>query len=150
MIIDSLDKASFYFPDSPLNTRFKKAFTFLRQSYLSSLPPGEYILEEGLIKAIVKDDLHRGKENNPLEGHQKDIDLHYTIEGEDLLGWKDAWSCKPTMEFNREEDYVFFQDKPLFWFPLKAGQFCLFFPQDAHVALGGEGKIRKVVIKIAV
>jgi beta-galactosidase beta subunit len=43
---------------------------------------------------------------------------------------------------------LFFEDAPDFFFKLYPGQFGIYFPDDVHAPMIGEGKIRKVVIKV--
>jgi energy-dependent translational throttle protein EttA len=47
-------------------------------------------------------------------------------------------------------DIRFFNDAPSSWIATPPGSFCLFFPEDAHAPLVSAGRIRKVVVKIAV
>ena len=131
-----------------INPHFATAFHFLRNVDLTSLDPGKHEIDgENVFAFVIKGE---GKPDVKLEGHQKYIDLHVTITGKDRIGWKDASSCTLEGEFNVEDDYVFFTDPPLFWMEVPEDHFALFFPQDAHAPLGGEGKIHKIVLKILV
>jgi beta-galactosidase beta subunit len=44
----------------------------------------------------------------------------------------------------------FFYDRPTTWLTLSAGQFAVFFPEDAHAPLAGQGGVHKAVVKVAV
>ena len=48
-------------------------------------------------------------------------------------------------------EYVnqFFKDKADFFVPVRQGMFAVFFPGDAHQPMVGTGRIRKVVLKVA-
>jgi beta-galactosidase beta subunit len=52
--------------------------------------------------------------------------------------------------YDAEKDIVFFDDAPETWFRVPAGSFAVFFPEDAHAPLAGEGEVRKVIVKVAV
>jgi biofilm protein TabA len=53
-------------------------------------------------------------------------------------------------DFLPEKDYEFFTDEPQAWIRVCAGNFVIFFPEDAHAPLCGEGQVHKVVLKVAV
>lgn len=147
MILDHSTNLKKYFK---LNNHFVKVFNFLRSTDLLSLKQGKYFLDAESLIAIVSEGENKSKEKVKLEGHRKYIDLHFTIKGENILGWKDATWCENESQFNKEKDYVFFKDKPDLLIKIPEQHFAIFFPHDAHAALGGEGKIKKVVFKIAI
>jgi len=67
------------------------------------------------------------------------------------MGWRSKSSCNhPSSEYDHEADIQFFNDAPDLWFPVAAGVFAVFFPEDAHMPLISSGQIHKVVVKIAV
>jgi beta-galactosidase beta subunit len=35
------------------------------------------------------------------------------------------------------------------WVAVPPGSFAIFFPHDAHAPLGGEGRVKKAVVKVA-
>jgi YhcH/YjgK/YiaL family protein len=53
------------------------------------------------------------------------------------------------VEYNDDKDVQRFSDEPDTILKLKAGQYAIFFPEDAHMPLLGSGEIHKVVIKVA-
>lgn len=145
MIIDSLSNASKYFP---INKRLESAFSFLQKNDLNKLSSGNYLLDDCNLFAIINETNHTGIEKLKLEKHKKYIDIHYTIVGTDILGWRNTENCSEEANFNKEKDFVFLREKSIINFSLPAGYFVIFFPDDAHFALAGEGNIKKVVIKV--
>ncbi|WP_240415718.1 YhcH/YjgK/YiaL family protein [Paenibacillus periandrae] len=87
------------------------------------------------------------------EKHEKYIDVHYLIEGEETIGWSalrdDAAAAKP---YDSEQDYVLYEpsaDELLL--QLKPGMYAVFFPNDIHrPGMGQQTKIKKAVVKIHV
>ena len=66
-----------------------------------------------------------------------------------VVGWKALADChEPVSDYRT--DIQFFHDAPATWIAVPPGHFCIFFPEDAHAPLVGEGIIRKVIFKIAV
>jgi biofilm protein TabA len=145
MIYDTIENCRKYLG---MNLHFATALRFLQETDLVALGVGKCEIEGENVFGYVIDS--EGKPDVKLEGHKKYIDLHVTITGKDRIGWKDASACTEEAPFNVEDDYVFFTDTPTTWFEVPEGHFALFFPRDAHAPLGGEGKIKKVVVKILI
>jgi len=53
-------------------------------------------------------------------------------------------------EYNAEKDVVFYNDAPDMYFQLTNNQFAIFFPEDVHAPMIGEGEIKKLVIKVKI
>ncbi|MDX1954798.1 MAG: YhcH/YjgK/YiaL family protein, partial [Chitinophagaceae bacterium] len=64
---------------------------------------------------------------------------------------KPRQSCKqPKGDYDDAKDVLFYNDKPDTFFQLSDGQFAIFFPEDVHAPMIGEGDIRKLVIKVKI
>lgn len=148
MILAKLNESNRYRALHPL---FARAFDFLRKSDLSALAPGKHAVEGEQIFAIVEDCAGRTRAEAKLECHRRYIDIQLVLEGVDEMGWKPVAECvDPATDYDAARDIRFFNDAPSSWVATPPGAFCLFFPEDAHAPLISTGKIRKVVVKIAV
>ncbi len=148
MIIDHLSQAARY---QMLVSGLKLGFDFLHRNDLLSLADGKHVIDDERVFAIVAHDQGRGKPESPLEFHARYIDIQYVIGGTDLIGWRSTPSCQQVLsKYDRDKDIGFFKEEPRTWFPLDAGNFAIFFPDDAHAPLAGEGTVHKVVVKVAV
>lgn len=156
MIIASLDelKNREDFKKYNYGTALVKAISFLRDSTPEKFVLGEHTIVEGMQMMVLEveqdGEVKLEGKRRKLEAHRKYIDVHYTISGEDRCGWKEVSNCIPEEKFNIKEDYVFFIDEPVIWNNIPPEHVAIFFPEDAHVALCGKGKVRKVVIKVPV
>ena len=56
----------------------------------------------------------------------------------------------PNGDYNAEKDVQFYNDTPETFFQLRDGQFAIFFPEDVHAPMIGEGTIKKLVIKVKI
>jgi YhcH/YjgK/YiaL family protein len=84
-----------------------------------------------------------------FECHDKHIDIQLCISGTEMLGWKPREACTSQRgEYNAEKDVVFYNDAPDMYFELRDGQFAIFYPEDVHAPMIGEGTIKKMVIKV--
>lgn len=148
MILDTLAQADRYLALHPL---FARAFEFLRSTDLGALAPGQHAIDDVRLFAIVEEGTGRTRAEAKLECHRRYIDIQLVLAGLDEMGWKPLAECMdPATEYDAARDIRFFNDAPASWIATPAGSFCLFFPDDAHAPLVSDGRIRKVVVKIAV
>lgn len=150
MIIDTLSNAEKYFCVHPL---FKKAFEYINSQKLDAIEPGRHEIDADLLKAIVSDKPGMTKEESiaKFECHDKHIDIQLCINGTEQIGWKPRENClQQKGEYNPEKDVVFYNDAPEMFFQLTNGQFGIFFPEDVHAPMIGEGEIKKMVIKVKI
>jgi YhcH/YjgK/YiaL family protein len=147
MIIDNFSNANKYFP---LHALFERCFDYLRTSQLEDLPSGKVDIDGDNLFAIVSrngDSINASK----LEVHQRYLDIHYVIEGEDSIGWKFLDACtEPIGVFNEKDDYQLFNDSDFHRFSLKASEFAIVYPNDAHAPLLQTKQLFKIVLKVKI
>ncbi|MFL5808442.1 MAG: YhcH/YjgK/YiaL family protein [Flavisolibacter sp.] len=146
MVIDTLDNADKYVS---LHPRFKKAFEFIKSQDLNKIEPGKYPIDGADLHASVslKDGVKI--EDAKFEAHDHFIDIQVCPGGKEKLGWKPRNKCVDIKDpYNAEKDVIFFKDKPDMYFELNAGQFAIFYPEDVHAPMIGEGPIKKLVVKV--
>lgn len=149
MIIDTIKNASKYFPVHPL---FAKAFEYINQNDLENIEVGKSEISDGL-KAIISQSIGKTKEASlsKFECHNKNIDIQFCINGTETFGWKPREKCVvPNGGYNEEKDVQLFFDDADTFFQLTNGQFVIFFPEDVHAPMIGEGEIKKLVIKVKI
>ncbi|MFZ2541436.1 MAG: YhcH/YjgK/YiaL family protein [Gallionella sp.] len=148
MIFSTLSQSNRY---TVLHPQFQIAFEYIRSTDMMSLAPGQYPIHGDGLFAIVEHMPGRTRAVAKLECHRRYIDIQLVLEGVDEMGWKPLADChKPVSDYQTEQDIQFFHDAPATWIAAPTGAFCIFFPEDAHAPLVGEGIIRKVIFKIAV
>lgn len=157
MVIDTLASGHRY---ADLHPEFAKAFEFLAHADWVELAAGSVNPERHSVRhAIDGDRMYvsidhmegRGRDGARLEAHRRHIDIQFTIEGHEQIGWKPLAGCaQPAGAFNEERDVGFFSDSPETWLSLPAGTFAIFFPDDAHAPLAGRGTVKKAILKIAI
>jgi YhcH/YjgK/YiaL family protein len=148
MLLDRLEDASRY---AALHAGIAAGLEFLRQPGLDSLPDGRHgILGEQLF-ALVARQQGRGRDPSPLEFHRQYIDIQYVVAGHESIGWlPTADGRRIAIPYDPQRDIGFFRDRPETWLALSAGMFAVFFPEDAHAPLAGDGPVHKVVLKVRV
>jgi YhcH/YjgK/YiaL family protein len=150
MIAGTLAQSSRYVSLSP---RFGAAFDFLR-NLSADLPPGRHDIAGddcfALVQAYTTKPLAEGK----FEAHRNYIDIQFVQAGRETLLWTPLASLAETRPYDSEKDYALFaapaNATPL---RLRAGEFTIFYPEDAHapcLELDGPSEVRKVVVKVRV
>jgi YhcH/YjgK/YiaL family protein len=148
MILDTLAASGKY---TGMHAGFARAFAFLTTTDLAALPPGRHEIDGSRLYVSIDHKDGRGEEGARREAHRRYIDIHYTIDGDERIGWMPIARCqKPDAPFDESRDVVLFADRPTTWVAVPPGSFTIFFPHDAHAPLAGHGLLKKAVVKIAV
>jgi biofilm protein TabA len=148
MIVDSLEQGNKYASLHPL---FAKAFAYLSSTGLGSLEVGKFDIDGDRLRMIVSDAQGKTSEESvaKFECHNAHIDIQVCIRGKETMGWKPRGSCvSPKGEYNAEKDVLFYDDAPDSFFSLTDGQFVIFYPDDVHAPMIGDGMIKKLVVKV--
>ena len=149
MILDTFQNAHKYYNVHPL---FKQAFDYINAQNLSAIEIGKFDIAEGL-KVINNTALGKTAEASlaKFECHNKNIDIQLCVKGVEKMGWKPRHKCvNPNGEYNDEKDVQLFLDQPDTFFTITDLQFVIFFPEDVHAPMIGEGEITKMVIKVQI
>ncbi|GAA4746658.1 YhcH/YjgK/YiaL family protein [Flavisolibacter ginsenosidimutans] len=148
MIVDSLANSDKYVS---LHPRFAKAFEFIKSQNLESIEVGKYPIDGAELHASVSNKDGVKAEDAKFEAHNHFIDIQVCPAGSEQIGWKPRSKCvDPKGDYNAEKDVTFFNDKPDTYFSLNAGQFAIFYPEDVHAPMIGEGPVKKLVVKVKI
>lgn len=150
MIIDILSNAEKYYCIHPL---FSKAFEYIKSINLETIEPGNYGIDGEKLRLLVfnKQGMTITESAAKFECHNKHIDIQLCLKGREQIGWKARTTCSnPNGDYNNEKDFIFYKDTPDLFFQLIENQFAVFFPEDVHAPMIGEGIIKKLVIKVEI
>jgi len=148
MIADSLSHATLY---SQLGPKFKQAFDYLRNTDLVNCPAGKYELDGEKVFVVVQEYTTKPAEQGTWEAHRRHIDVQYMIQGEEKIGYASLGRMQPG-DYDETKDFLALSGEGEY-VRLHAGDFAVFFPQDAHMpnlAFGQPDPVKKAVIKITV
>ncbi len=147
MILAPLSEFGTYLNLHPLLSRVEQALITLDFS-----KPGEKIYVDGeKLIAIPSFDKGKSRENALLEAHNRYIDVQVCLQGNETMGWRSRTDChQPQSEFDGAKDIIFYNDQPMSYVSVPPYHFVIFFPNDCHAPLIGEGFIRKVVFKLEI
>jgi len=150
MVIDKLSEINKY---ASLHPRFAKAIDYIITTNLLNTEPGTVLVDGEDIKAIIMEGNCVPAEESlaGFECHNTYIDIQIVLKGKETVGWRARTSCSmPKAEYSLEKDVLFYADAPTLFFELHAGMFSIYFPEDVHAPMIGEGSIKKVVMKVRV
>ena len=149
MITANIKDAKRYFG---VNPNFEKAFEFLKTLNKDS-DTGAFEFDgfKGSIVAFDASDTTPDGEQKPLEAHREYLDIHYVLDGSEAIGYADIDTLEGVTDYDAEGDYILLKGD-MYKVYLKAGDFCIVFPEDAHAptmhAFDSKGK--KTIVKIRV
>jgi YhcH/YjgK/YiaL family protein len=149
MIIDTLENTGKYYNIHP---SFEEVFKYLAENDLNQLADGTIDMPSS-IRAFLTTGAGKTKETSleKFECHDEYIDIQLCIKGEETFGWKPRNKCfLQKGAYNPEKDVRFFADQPDMYFQLTENQFAVFFPEDVHAPMIGNGEIKKMVVKIKI
>jgi biofilm protein TabA len=150
MVIDKLSEINKY---ASLHPRFAKAIDYIITTNLLNTEPGTVLVDGEDIKAIIMEGNCVPKEESlaGFECHNTYIDIQIVLKGKETVGWRSRKNSRePKGEYSEEKDVLFYADAPTLFFELQAGMFSIYFPEDVHAPMIGEGPIKKVVMKVRV
>ena len=134
-----------------LHPRFKELFDYIKEHNLLNTEcgkieiDGEKIFINNVNSTCIKE------EDQLLELHHKYIDIHLVLEGHERIGWKAVEELhKEKQSYHDADDCALYSDRPTTYIDLCPEEFAIFFPEDAHAPLIGEGKIRKIIAKVLI
>lgn len=147
MILDALKNSALYYEVSP---RMKKAFELIASRDWTAVEPGIHELDGRDIYVNVMERELKLKPDAKLEVHNEYIDIQVLITGrEESFGWSERKDLsQPLGEFDAEKDIQLFDDVPQTYYTLRPGQFTVLFPEDGHAPMVGEGRVRKIIVKV--
>jgi len=89
-----------------LSEKFKKAFTFLRDTDLAALPVGNVPIDGNEVYANVQSYSTMDAADCPFESHKEYFDVQYVVEGEECFGYEPVENLIPSKEYDAEKDLI--------------------------------------------
>jgi len=148
MVLDRLEHWRRY----ATNVHFVKAFQFLEEALQPDMPDGRIDVDDDHVFALIQGYPTRPERACRFEAHRHYADIQYVYSGAEAMGWA------PIGELHVVDPYAPHHDVGFYAAPqhysrvaVRAGEFSLFYPEDAHMPglhVGGPGYVRKCVMKV--
>ena len=131
----------------------KAAIKHLQNTDFTKLAAGPYDLQGKDIYVQVIDMETKAEEAAKPEVHRKYIDVQYSPQGREIIGFaRDTGRNRVAEDLLENRDLLFYEqlenESRLVMLP---GSFAIFFPEDVHrpgIQCGEKAAIRKIVIKV--
>ena len=147
MILDKVSNSQSYVNTHPL---FAKAFEYLEEYLKNPVAPGKYEICSEDLYVVVQE--YETREEGLLEVHNKYIDIQCMVEGIEKIYYAQRQELEAETEYDEKGDAQFLKDSDnCLEFLFRAGDFAIFFPQDAHMPsmnAAGKAKAKKLVFKV--
>jgi YhcH/YjgK/YiaL family protein len=148
VIIDSIQQLSRY--DIPFQHDIAR---FLKTADLSALSVPEHIIDGRSLFVRPMTYQTRDPAQGKFETHRLYMDLQYVVKGSEIMETAPADALEPLTEYDPEGDYHFFTaKKDISRAVVRAGEFAVFFPGEAHrpccSPADGVTDVSKLVFKI--
>lgn len=148
MIIDKIKNINLY---KGLQARLDIAFDYIKNNDLTILDSGRHEVDGDNIFLLMNKYETRLDKAIVLEAHRKYVDFQYILEGEEVIEYNPYNNTTISQEYDKENDYIFYQAQNTIKLIFKAGMFAIFYPEDLHmpgVISKKKSKVKKVVIKV--
>jgi len=148
MILDKLTNWRRYSALSEL----KQAFEFLEGQTEVCLGTGRVEIDGDRVYALVQVYTPGPIAEGRFETHQRYADIQFVGKGREMMGCAPAAGLTVATPYDPQKDVAFYQHPPVFsQLALEAGEFAVFFPQDAHMPgrrLDSDETVCKIVVKV--
>lgn len=147
MVVDNLKNSLIY---EGVHDSFKECFEFIKNIKLADLEPGRYEINGENAFALVQSYNTKSLNEGIYEAHKKYIDIQYIISGEEQIGYSNLKNLEVNTPYKEEADAALLKGNGNL-LTLRAGDFAIFFPEDAHmpgISLVESSLVKKLVLKI--
>ena len=146
MILDTLDNWNKYVWR---NDSFRVAFEYL-QRLKPDIADGKHVVDGEAVFNLMQSYDTKPLEGREYEAHRDYADIQYLMSGQESILWAPKPKLTVTKPYTPDIEFYALIPDPT-ELVLAPGQFCVFFPQDAHVPCvfhTKPGKVRKAVMKV--
>jgi YhcH/YjgK/YiaL family protein len=116
----------------------------------SAMSLGRHTVDGGNMIVLVQEYTTSLSNPHKVETHVRYVDIHYVLQGEEMIGYSSANVSPVLVDTSAEQDIIYFNAVDEILAPLKAGMYAVFFPWEIHRPghIAAESSdVRKVVVK---
>ncbi len=128
MIIDYLKNKNLY-----LDEKLQKILDFIQQTKFSKITENKIFIDDYSF-FIISDIFTKPQEEGFWESHKKYIDIHYVLEGSELIGYENITNLEVNKPYNEEKDLITYHGNIKNAIELTQGMFLVAYPEDAHMS----------------
>jgi len=147
---ETIDQQQFRAEYEANKQAWDKAFAYLKNTDLNSLPVGRHPIDSNNVYALVTQGPTKMQDTAKWESHKVYIDIHHVISGKELMAMGPVDSATVLTPYDSTRDIGFYTSKGKFY-QSGTDDFFIVFPPQAHcpgVKADGVDEVKKIVIKI--
>jgi len=129
MIFDKIENIERY---SLPQRSFAKMVKFINAYEETSFQEGKFEIDGSELFGIGLTYNTKNEENCLWEAHRKYIDIHYILEGEEIVHVNDISNMEVSKLYNEGHDYELFNGEKKEELKLKKGSFLILYPNEVH------------------
>lgn len=134
-----------------LHPLFAQLFDYVRTHDLLHAPLGRITLDGDRLFINNSNPECVCREEQVLEVHRRYIDVHFLLEGEEIIGWKPLRDVgEPSQPYDEDKECALYNEPAQTYVTLIPGQLAIVWPEDPHAPIIGKGKIRKAIAKVLI
>lgn len=134
-----------------MEKKLERALEIIEDLDWETVECGNYVVDDDIYYMVQEYETKYPHEAR-YEAHQKYVDIQYIVKGEERMEFADADALKVDEAYNAEKDVVFFKEpKVIDAFIVSAGDYRIFYPEDAHrpgLCVDEPGKVKKILAKV--
>lgn len=149
MIYDSLERLALY---QGLHPNLDKAIDYCLHTDFSRKATGQYEVDSDKVFYFVQDNQLNKLPTDELEVHEKYLDLHFLLEGHELIG-AGREVAEIITPYDEAIDFASVRCQQVYPLEIDKESFLIFFPKEAHQPnqfAGKEDTVRKCVYKVLI
>lgn len=135
-----------------INKNLDKAIEMIESGEYKNAPIGRNEIDGDNVYFNVKEEKSKKLEECYFEVHQRYIDIHLTVNGEEEIAYTEIEDLKGETPYNEKSDMEILKGKSACKFKVDTERFIILFPTEPHmttIALNDEPtNLKKVVFKI--
>jgi YhcH/YjgK/YiaL family protein len=146
MVIDTLDKLSFY---ENLNPLFKEVLAFLKEHDLNTMEEGKYPIKGSDVFLNLTTAKGKTADEAVMETHRVMLDIQIPLDTPEIYGYSPLESL-PEETYNEEKDITKYPGVAAeTYVTCRPGEFAIFWPQDGHApCISNAAGIKKAIFKV--
>ena len=134
-----------------MEKKLEKALEIIEDLDWETVECGTYTVDDDIFYMVQEYETKHPQEAR-YEAHEKYVDIQYIVKGEERMEFADATKLKVDEAYNKKKDVVFFKEpKVIDAFIVSAGDYRIFYPEDAHrpgLCVGEPSKVKKILAKV--
>ena len=145
MIIDTFENAARYYMIHPA---LEIVLDYLENYDVADFEEGRVELRGDDVFVNAMEQMTKPDNQAVWESHQRHLDIHYLLEGDEILKYAEENKMKEDVPYDSKKDCTFFEGDNGMEVNYPKGGFVIFFPEEIHKAMVAVNDIPSSVKKL--